>query len=188
MEESKPAENTPTQLPNPPPDTTQPQAPPPPALPPQSKKRPLENNVQIQDSKYFKMRLVVKDVRPHFLEVLRTPDFRNCKASSEIQEQIKIVMEIYKQMTSEKLSITQSLQPDVKAAGQQFQSDVVTEKQQPQDGGGGGGGGETHKSHIVGGSAFGWNFITFSSTEPLYYGVTKESFRTSQTVQEQQDK
>ncbi|KAK3194823.1 hypothetical protein Dsin_026133 [Dipteronia sinensis] len=183
MEESKPAENTPTHLPNPPPDTTQTVPPPPPALPPQSKKRPLENNVQIQDSKYFKMRLVVKDIRPHFLEVLRTPDFRNCKASSEIQEQIKIVMEIYKQMTLEKLSITQSmLPPDAKAAGQQFQSDVVTEKQQPQDGG------ETHKSHIVGGSAFGWNFITFSGPEPVYYGVTKESFRTSQTVQEQHDK
>ncbi|KAH7577904.1 hypothetical protein ACOSP7_001027 [Xanthoceras sorbifolium] len=187
MEETKSAEeNTPTQLTNPPQDTTppvppQPQAPPAPSLPPQSKKRPLENNVQIQDSKYFKMRLVVKDIRPHFLEVLRTPDFRNCKASSEIQEQIKILMEIYKQMTSEKLSITQSLLPDVKAAGQQFQSDVVTEKQQPQDG-------EAHKSPIVGGSAFGWNFVTFSGTEPVYYGVTKESFRSSQIVQEQQGK
>ncbi|KAK2650329.1 hypothetical protein Ddye_017818 [Dipteronia dyeriana] len=181
MEESKPAEITPTHLPNPPSDTTQTVPPPPPMLPPQSKKRPLENNVQIQDSKYFKMRLIVKDIRPHFLEALRTPDFRNCKASSEIQEQIKIVMEIYKQMTSERLSITQSmLPPDVKAAGQQFQSDVVTEKQQPQDGG------ETHKSHIVGGSAFGWNFITYSGTEPVYYGVTKESFRTLKTVQEQQ--
>ncbi|KAK2647671.1 hypothetical protein Ddye_015160 [Dipteronia dyeriana] len=59
-------------------------------------------------------------------------------------------------MTSEKLSITQSMLPDVKAAGQQLQSDVITEKQQPQDGG------EPHKSHIVGGSVIGWNFITVS--------------------------
>lgn len=32
-------------------------------------------------------------------------------------------------------------------------------------------------SYIVGGSAFGWNFITFEGKEPVYYGVTKESFR-----------
>lgn len=31
-------------------------------------------------------------------------------------------------------------------------------------------------SYIVGGSAFGWNFITFSGSKPIYYGVTKEEF------------
>lgn len=32
---------------------------------------------------------------------------------------------------------------------------------------------------MVGGSVFGWNFVTFpaSGSEPVYYGVTKESFR-----------
>lgn len=36
-------------------------------------------------------------------------------------------------------------------------------------------------SYIVGGSAFGWNFITFSAggTKPVYYGVTKEAYRSS---------
>lgn len=41
----------------------------------------------------------------------------------------------------------------------------------------------THGSHripgtyIVGGSAFGWNFVTFHGTKPEYYGRTKDSFR-----------
>lgn len=32
-------------------------------------------------------------------------------------------------------------------------------------------------TYVVGGSAFGWNFITFPGKESVYYGVTKESFR-----------
>lgn len=32
-------------------------------------------------------------------------------------------------------------------------------------------------SYIVGGSVFGWNFITCAGSGPVYYGVTKESFR-----------
>ena len=32
-------------------------------------------------------------------------------------------------------------------------------------------------SYIIGGLAFGWNFITFDGKEPVYCGVTKESFR-----------
>lgn len=34
-------------------------------------------------------------------------------------------------------------------------------------------------SYIVGGSVFGWNFITFSGSKPVYYGVTKEAYRSS---------
>lgn len=36
-------------------------------------------------------------------------------------------------------------------------------------------------SYIVGGSAFGWNFITFTSKDSVYYGVTKESFRAAKS-------
>ena len=32
-------------------------------------------------------------------------------------------------------------------------------------------------TYVVGGSAFGWNFITYSGQEPVYYGRTKEQFR-----------
>jgi len=37
--------------------------------------------------------------------------------------------------------------------------------------------GQTQGTYVVGGSAFGWNFITFSGKEPVYYGRTKEQFR-----------
>lgn len=32
-------------------------------------------------------------------------------------------------------------------------------------------------TYVVGGSAFGWNFITFSGKEPVYCGMSKEEFR-----------
>lgn len=37
--------------------------------------------------------------------------------------------------------------------------------------------GHSSGAYIVGGSAFGWNFITFMGNEPVYYGVTKEAYR-----------
>lgn len=200
MEEPKPAEieNTAAQVTIPQPDTTQ-------TLPSQplvqsqataatnSKKRPLDNNAQIQDSSCYKMRLVLKDLRPHFVEVLRTPDFRNCKASLEILEKIKKLMELYKQLTAETVSVkkckvlpdgqqpqevkvAEQPQPDGVSAkpseNKSFQSNSLSTKQQTVDDG--------YESRIIGGSAFGWNFITFSGSEPIYYGVTKESFRSSQ--------
>ncbi|KAF3441335.1 hypothetical protein FNV43_RR15249 [Rhamnella rubrinervis] len=39
-------------------------------------------------------------------------------------------------------------------------------------------------SYIIGGSAFGWNFITYDGKEPVYYGVTKESFQAAGTGSE----
>lgn len=32
-------------------------------------------------------------------------------------------------------------------------------------------------TYIIGGSAFGWNFITYHSSKAVYYGRTKEAFR-----------
>lgn len=32
-------------------------------------------------------------------------------------------------------------------------------------------------TYIVGGSAFGWNFITYHGSRAVYYGRTKEAFR-----------
>jgi hypothetical protein len=37
-------------------------------------------------------------------------------------------------------------------------------------------------TYVVGGSAFGWNFITYLGNESVYYGVTKEAFRTSNSA------
>lgn len=36
------------------------------------------------------------------------------------------------------------------------------------------------QSYVVGGSVFGWNYITYLGDKSVYYGVTKESFRSSQ--------
>ncbi|XVF22560.1 hypothetical protein REPUB_Repub12eG0182200 [Reevesia pubescens] len=210
MEEPNATQNpAPSQDPNPPtaaqtspPPPPQQESPRPPATAPEqpaSKKRHLENsNDQYQNSKYFKMRLVLKDLRPHFIEVLRTPDFRNCKAADEIKEKMKLLVELYKQMTAEAVStekcnnapgrqplpgetgIKQKLQeqsqvvkPAVSSERKNFQSSGVSEKQQSKDG-------EAPGTYIVGGSAFGWNFITFNGNKPVYYGVTKESFRSAQ--------
>ncbi|GMI98394.1 hypothetical protein like AT1G01730 [Hibiscus trionum] len=208
MDEPKAAPNPPpTQDPNPPTATANaaqttapPPQPPPPTAPeqPASKKRPLENsNDQFQNSPYFKMRLVLKDLRPHFIEVLRTPDFRNCKAADEIKEKTKQLVESYKQMIasiekSNNAPGVQTLQgetgmkqkpqeqpqvdkpaPAVSSKNKTSQSSSVTGKLQAEDG-------EAPGTYIVGGSAFGWNFITFTGNKPVYYGVTKESFRSAQ--------
>ncbi|KAE8693802.1 BR-signaling kinase 3 [Hibiscus syriacus] len=192
MEEPKAAPN--------PPEAT---APPPPPAPPTateqaaSRKRPLENSDdQFQNSPYFKMRLVLKDLRPHFVEVLRVPDFRNCKAADEIKEKTKHLAELYKQTiaSTEKSNNSpggQTLQgetgmkqkpqeervikpaPAVSSKNKTFQSSSIAGKLQSEDG-------EAPGTYIVGGSAFGWNFITFTGNKPVYYGVTKESFRSAQ--------
>lgn len=49
-------------------------------------------------------------------------------------------------------------------------SSYAPEKQRANDG-------PISGSYVVGGSAFGWNFIAFTGTEPVYYGITKEVFR-----------
>ncbi|XP_030457258.1 uncharacterized protein LOC115678094 [Syzygium oleosum] len=181
--------------PKPAPDPTA-QAPPgQPPLPPQSKKRPLDADASsFQNSKYFKMRAVLGDLRPHFIEVLRTPDFRNCKAAEEIRKQVKLLMDLYTQITGNSTPEVQpstaenrnsQKAPDFKSKehpeqrsskpsdNKPFQSGPASEKQRPDDDG-----------KLVGASAFGWNFITFPGNEPVYYGVTKESFRAAQaTVQ-----
>ncbi|KAL3829653.1 hypothetical protein ACJIZ3_018455 [Penstemon smallii] len=140
----------------------------------ESRKRPLELN--IQDSPYYKMRALLKDLRPHIIEVLKTPDFRNCKAADDIREGMKVLMELYKEMTEatrlEKCnnnipgySYTDNHEQDMNPAESSLQDVVFAHCAQG--------------TYIVGGSAFGWNFITFHGTNAVYYGRTKEAFRAS---------
>ncbi|KAK5812586.1 MACPF domain-containing CAD1 -like protein [Gossypium arboreum] len=191
MEEVKSAKNAPpTHDPNP---TQQP----PPQQPP-SKKRSLDNCNDFKNSKFFKMRRLLKDLRPHFIDVLRTPDFRNSKAVNEIKENMKLLVELYKQVMAETVPIEkcnnaavnqqvpsesgmkqnpeeqpQLVKPAISSENNAFQSSSVLDKQQSENG-------EVPGSYIVGGSAFGWNFITFTGNKPVYYGVTKELFRSAQ--------
>ncbi|XP_031283936.1 ran-binding protein 9-like [Pistacia vera] len=199
-------QTVPAQVTDSPPDTTQtvpPQAPPPPSLPPKTtKKRPLDNNGQLQNSNYYKMRLVLKDLRPHFIEVDFLPITKNFRFCEELKlattsinmhdptygltvrgsvKKIKILMELYKAetvITVKGRAVAESQPPqDVKVAEQPQKdgvsaksSEIESKKQQGKDA-------ERQGSCIVGGSAFGWNFITFAGTQPVYYGVTKELFR-----------
>ncbi|KAK4418638.1 hypothetical protein Salat_2276600 [Sesamum alatum] len=147
----------------------------------ESRKRPLEHvAAHTQNSPQYKMRAVLRDLRPHFVEVLKTPDFQNCKAASDIREGMKLLMDLYKDMAEQSTKLEKcsnsdidngqkpaERQEDVKPAANHPQNGVSTK---PSD---------THVegTYIVGGSAFGWNFITFNSAKALYYGRTKEAFR-----------
>ncbi|KAI3719443.1 hypothetical protein L6452_20342 [Arctium lappa] len=160
------------------------------------KKRPSDCNVNIQDSNYYKIRAVVRDLRPHFLEVLRTPNFRTSKAASEIGQQMKVLMNLYEEMTSETMTLEkcktaaddQKKTADVKAAETQAPPPLEKERvfvrkaseERPiaemldvsQQG-----------SYIVGGSAFGWNFITYPTSKlAAYYGRSKEEFRAANPI------
>ncbi|KAH8488648.1 hypothetical protein H0E87_024331 [Populus deltoides] len=125
--------------------------------------------------------------------MLGTADFRSCKGAEELQEKLKLLMELYKQMTAEKATITKwkitpnssesgvGLKPqeqlqetaDQSQPGQVFAK--PSEKQQAEYS-------ENQGTHIVGGSAFGWNFITFPGSKPIYYGRTKELFRAARVT------
>ncbi|CAA3015238.1 uncharacterized protein LOC111410317 [Olea europaea var. sylvestris] len=173
MEDPKVAQPTPQTLPPPTPQT----------LPPQSKKRPLEQNLSnFKNSPYYKMRAVLRDLRPHFIEVLKTPNFRNCKAADEIRQGMKDMMDLYKEMMSESIKLEkcnnapsniedeQNLKEHQKRAKLSENSTPET-LNRPLDHQAQGG------SYVVGGSAFGWNFVTFQGSKSVYYGRTKESFR-----------
>ncbi|KAL1546295.1 hypothetical protein AAHA92_22910 [Salvia divinorum] len=137
---------------------------------PQSRKRPLQ-----QHSSYYKMRELLKDLRPHFIDVLKTPDFRNCLAADEIRQGMKLLMELYQEMTEKAVKLEKCSNSDnanvkkaVKPADNPLLDDVMSAPPP-----------ETHEQRtlITGGSAFGWNFITRHSRKAVYYGRTKEAFR-----------
>ncbi|PKI45433.1 uncharacterized protein LOC116204833 [Punica granatum] len=169
--------------------------PPPTETHPNSRKRPLDssssaatttnsNNVsRIRSSNnYFKMRSLLKDLRPHFIEVLRTPDFRNCKAAQEIREKLKLLMDLYMLMIKEPSSTAKlNNSPQQVAPGQHpsnhpaanlSETKPIERQHQPEI--------DSRGTYIIGGSGSGWNFITFPGQKPVYCGMTKESFRAAQ--------
>lgn len=112
---------------------------------------------------------------------------------------MNLLMGLYKEITAETVSISKSKnvtasqpflgekqigpKPQEQPQDQQdkipsklsenkFLSGIASEKQGAEDG-------QIQGTYVVGGSAFGWNFITYLGNESVYYGVTKESFRTS---------
>ncbi|BFG23340.1 hypothetical protein CerSpe_096140 [Prunus speciosa] len=163
------------------------------------KRKPMINMDLQKHSSMFKIRALVQQLRPNFIEVLQTPDFRNSKAADEIRKQMKLLMDLYKQMAKDAgdthrkfVSETQHsthdsdpakenqdgkqqkhLQPRCsveKPVRARTRSIPLSSDKKPVAS-------QLQGSYIVGGSAFGWNFITFSGTKPIYYGVTKEEYR-----------
>jgi DNA-directed RNA polymerase len=63
-----------------------------------------------------------------------------------------------------------------KSSGSKSLLGVASEKHTGEDG-------QIPGTYVVGGSAFGWNFITYLDSESVYYGVTKEAFRTSNSAE-----
>ncbi|GJX12597.1 hypothetical protein Tco_0204355 [Tanacetum coccineum] len=137
-----------------------------------------------KDSNYFKIRAIVKDLRPHFIQVLKTPDFQTSKAASVINEQMKLLMKLYQEMTSETISLEKCKNAANAGHDQKKSTEEKTFIRKPseerpipekQD--------VTQGSYIVGGSAFGWNFITYPSSKLSgYYGRTKEAFRAANPI------
>ncbi|KAG8363323.1 hypothetical protein BUALT_Bualt19G0010400 [Buddleja alternifolia] len=150
-----------------------------PKVVPQSRKRPLEQNTaDIQNSPYYKMRAVLRDLKPHFIEVLKTPDFRNCKAADDIRQGMKLLMDHYKEMMAEPIKLEKcSNNAPLYSSNNVLNGQKPTESY-PQ------GGAPTellhhgvHGTYIIGGSAVGWNFITYPGGKAVYYGRTKLAFR-----------
>lgn len=96
-------------------------------------------------------------------------------------------MDLYKEMTAE----AATLEKCKNGQGQPLPSEInhgsmkapdnkpvisgqVPEKQQPED--------LKMQGFVVGGSAFGWNFITCPTNTTVYYGRTKEAFRLAKAV------
>ncbi|KAH7557645.1 hypothetical protein JRO89_XS11G0195900 [Xanthoceras sorbifolium] len=167
---------------------------------PNTRKLTTDDNANFHNSAYFKIRALACQLRPHFTQVLQTPNFRNCKAAHEIRIQMKLMVDLYKQMIAETdqhetfVSAHSPLAGDNllgkhfsgghqegKKSGMPQPKQTLEEslEKKPQT---------PHfcsekkqhwGSYVVGGSVSGWNFITFLGGKPIYYGITKESFRRS---------
>ncbi|XP_030533588.1 uncharacterized protein LOC115743105 [Rhodamnia argentea] len=85
---------------------------------------------------------------------------------------LKLFMELYRQMTASAEALSSTKYNNVKEGKRGKGENQDTGKRQPEVL-------ETRGPYIIGGSAFGWNFITFPSDKPVYYGPRKESFRAS---------
>lgn len=102
--------------------------------------------------------------------------------------EMKIMMDLYKEMTTEPInphkrqnvSASDYLPGDIQDGLDKPRSDRVfarpveriSQNQKPEHN-------RLEGTYIVGGSAFGWNFVTFPGSKSIYYGRTKESFRSA---------
>ncbi|PKU78455.1 uncharacterized protein LOC110102953 [Dendrobium catenatum] len=166
-----------------------------------NKRKP--DNGGFHNSEYVKVRAIVKELRPFFMEVLHTPDFRESKAAYEIKKRMKTMIELTKQLiesastlkpskvheqplhgaaikeeNAEKKvevnkQITQTQQSEILAAS--GNSRIVTKQKVESKVGKLGTEGASRGTFVVGGSPLGWNFLLYPGPKLVYYGRTKAS-------------
>ncbi|XP_004493028.1 uncharacterized protein [Cicer arietinum] len=110
------------------------------------------------------------------LKVLQIPDYKNCKASHEIRDQLKTVLKLYNDMKAQVVSQAKQQAQHVKSSEQSQVEKSFARPSVAEDS-------QTPGTYVIGGSAFGWNFITFPAAHPVYYGRTKEQFRSEKVTE-----
>ncbi|KAK9749392.1 hypothetical protein RND81_02G123000 [Saponaria officinalis] len=137
-----------------------------------SKKRSLDQLHLFENSPYFKMRVIVKQLAPLIQQAALSANIDTCESRHGIQEKLALLVDQCRQQAASLTEQKPSALPraDHSTQEKRFPVGNSTVKQ-------------THESHgipgsyIVGGSAFGWNFLMFNVSKPEYYGRTKEEFR-----------
>ncbi|KAJ8513312.1 hypothetical protein OPV22_003746 [Ensete ventricosum] len=92
-----------------------------------SKKRKLDA-AEFWESDYYKLRLAVKNLRPLFVEVLRTPDFRSSKVAHDLQNQMKTVLELTQKLRGDVTSYEKCKKPSETVHSLKVQNEEPLEK------------------------------------------------------------
>ncbi|CAN6461708.1 unnamed protein product [Victoria cruziana] len=185
MEEANSAHGSAPKAPPPAPPPAQNPAPPPGVYTPTRKKRKFDD-AEFQASKYCKIRSILKGLRPSIIDVLRSNDYRINKCADTIRKDLRLIMELSKQLRAETVSLGKmrrfetmednsdrrqeekitgktSLEkppPEQKVA---VNEETVLKK------------GVASESYLIGGSPDARNFITYPGSDPVYYGKAKAS-------------
>ncbi|XP_074279879.1 uncharacterized protein LOC141605122 [Silene latifolia] len=151
------------------------------------KKRSLDYDYLSQNSPYFKMRAVVAELRPLVLKAILAPTMDACEARHGIQEKLELLLDQCRQQKTASVincnGGTGRKHPDNGKQPEPKLPQLPRVNQEKRFPTGNGIVKQKHEtqvipgSYIVGGSAFGWNFLMFQGTKPEYYGRTKEAFR-----------
>lgn len=202
-----PAAGSATQQKPPPPPQTQnldptpkPETKPEERKPAETKKRKSGHVEELRNSAYFKIRSIIKDLRPLFIEVIHAPEFRESKAANDIRKQMNTMIELTRQLRNEAPAAKPEKSEEVPAAGankEEKQNKRENHVPQPQNGKLPTAAKEKvpeakgpakqfeegfQGTYVIGGSPVDWNFLFYLGGTPVYCGETKASFRARQTA------
>ncbi|KAH7691735.1 hypothetical protein IHE45_01G018200 [Dioscorea alata] len=151
---------------------------PPPPAPPhsESRKRKALDAGDFQHSGYFKIRAIVKELRPFFIQVMieltkqlrtDTPSPPNPKKQEQTFTGVKTehyLGELQVEQKNVQVPKASEFNPHANISDEVKKSN---ESGKEQDG--------LQGTFVVGGSPIGWNFVVFPGSVPVYYGRTKAS-------------